>query len=48
MRAERYEEAIEIFPFDVQRQRAREYAALMHEPADEAASTRLSACSRPP
>ena len=35
MRAGRYEEAIKIFPFDVQRQRAREYAALMREPADE-------------
>ena len=38
MRAGRYEEAIEVFPFDVQRENARRYADLMHEPANEAAS----------
>lgn len=35
MRVGRYDEAVEIFPFEVQRQNARRYAALMREPADE-------------
>jgi len=37
MRAGRYDDAIAVFPFDVQRQRARQYADLMDEPADESA-----------